>query len=150
MFIEGLSEANLKTIYNQNNYNDIGKTYGYLEKVQTYNFDELYAYANGLNASQQTFLQNFLEQVLNIMAPTVFVNIDKTVLSPDSNGYYTIPIKAEALKSLDIDCVKLLMFDGTTGNFSNPQIEDYAPEIGEVTIKVKGNFAIAFFQYEEL
>ena len=37
------------------------------------------------------------------------------------------------------------MFDGTTGNFSNPQIEDYAPEIGEVTIKVKGNFAIAFF-----
>ena len=150
LFIEGLSEANLKTIYNQNNYNDIGKTYGYLEKVQTYNFDELYAYANGLNASQQTFLQNFLEQVLNIMAPTVFVNIDKTVLSPDSNGYYTIPIKAEALKSLDIDCVKLLMFDGTTGNFSNPQIEDYAPEIGEVTIKVKGNFAIAFFQYEEL
>ena len=150
LFIEGLSEANLKTIYNQNNYNDIGKTYGYLEKVQTYNFDELYAYANGLNASQQTFLQNFLEQVLNIMAPTVFVNIDKTVLSPDSNGYYTIPIKVDTLKSLDIDCVKLLMFDGTTGNFSNPQIEDYDPKTGEVTIKVKGNFAIAFFQYEEL
>ena len=149
-FIESLSETNLKTIYKKDNYNDIGKTYGYLEKIQTYNFDELYAYANGLNASQQTFLQNFLEQVLNIMAPTVFVNIDKTVLSPDSNGYYTIPIKAEILKELNIDCVKLLMFDGTTGNFSNPQIEDYDNSYGIITLKAKGNFAIAFFQYEEL
>ena len=145
-FIESISETNLKTIYKKDNYNDIGKTYGYLERAQTYNFDELYAYANGLNASQQTFLQNFIDSNLAPMSPvTIFVNIDKTVLSPDSNGYYTIPIKAEILKDLDIDCVKLLMFDGTTGNFSNPQIEDYAPEIGEVTIKVKGNFAIAFF-----
>ena len=145
-FIESISETNLKTIYKKDNYNDIGKTYGYLERAQTYNFDELYAYANGLNASQQTFLQNFIDSNLAPMSPvTIFVNIDTTVLSPDSNGYYTIPITAEILKDLDIDCVKLLMFDGTTGNFSNPQIEDYAPETGEVTIKVKGNFAIAFF-----
>ena len=145
-FIESLSETNLKTIYKKDNYNDIGKTYGYLERPHTYDFGELYTYANGLNVNQKAFLQNFIDSNLVPMSPiTIFVNIDTTVLSPDSNGYYTIPITAETLKDLDIDCVKLLMFDGTTGNFSNPQIEDYAPEIGEVTIKVKGNFAIAFF-----
>ena len=150
-FIESLSETNLKTIYKKDNYNDIGKTYGYLEKIQTYNFDELYAYANGLNANQKAFLQNFIDSNLVSMSPvTIFVNIDTTVLSPDSNGYYTIPIKAEILKGLNIDCVKLLMFDGTTGNFSNPQIEDYDNSYGIITLKVKGNFAIAFFQYEEL
>ena len=145
-FIESLSETNLKTIYKKDNYNDIGKTYGYLERPHTYDFGELYTYANGLNVNQKAFLQNFIDSNLVPMSPiTIFVNIDTTVLSSDSNGYYTIPITAETLKDLDIDCVKLLMFDGTTGNFSNPQIEDYAPEIGEVTIKVKGNFAIAFF-----
>ena len=145
-FIESLSETNLKTIYKKDNYNDIGKTYGYLERPHTYDFGELYTYANGLNVNQKAFLQNFIDSNLVPMSPiTIFVNIDTTVLSPDSNGYYTIPITAETLKDLDIDCVKLLMFDGTTGNFSNPQIEDYAPEIGEVTIKVKGNFVIAFF-----
>ena len=148
-FIESLSETNLKTIYKKDNYNDIGKTYGYLEKIQTYNFDELYAYANGLNASQQTFLQNFIDSNLVPMPPTIFVNIDTTVLSPDSNGYYTIPITAEVLKELNIDCVKLLMFDGITDNFSNPQIEDYDNAHGIITLKAKGNFAIAFFQSEE-
>ena len=149
-FIESLSETNLKTIYKKDNYNDIGKTYGYLEKSQTYNFDELYAYANGLNASQQTFLQNFIDSNLVPMSPvTIFVNIDTTVLSPDSNGYYTIPITAEVLKGLNIDCVKLLMFDGTTENFSSPEIEDYDDGYGIITLKSKGNFAIAVFYYEE-
>ena len=148
-FIEILSETNLKTIYKKDNYNDIGKTYGYLEKIQTYNFDELYAYANGLNANQKAFLQNFIDSNLVSMSPTIFVNIDTTVLSPDSNGYYTIPITAEILKELNIDCVKLLMFDGTSGNFSNPQIEDYDNANGIITLKAKGNFVIAFFRGEE-
>ena len=150
-FIESLSETNLKTIYKKDNYNDIGKTYGYLERPHTYDFGELYKVANNLNASQQTFLQNFIDSNLEpISGLTFFVNIDTTVLSPDSNGYYTIPIRAEILKELNIDCVKLLMFDGTTGNFSNPQIEDYDNSYGIITLKVKENFAIAFFQYEEL
>ena len=148
-FIEILSETNLKTIYKKDNYNDIGKTYGYLEKIQTYNFDELYAYANGLNANQKAFLQNFIDSNLVSMSPTIFVNIDTTVLSPDSNGYYTILITAEILKELNIDCVKLLMFDGTSGNFSNPQIEDYDNANGIITLKAKGNFVIAFFRGEE-
>ena len=148
--MEGLSETNLKTIYKKDNYNDIGKTYGYLEKIQTYNFDELYAYANGLNANQKAFLQNFIDSNLVSMSPvTIFVNIDTTVLSPDSNGYYTIPITAEILKELNIDCVKLLMFDGTSDNFSNPQIEDYDNANGIITLKAKGNFVIAFFQSDE-
>ena len=148
--MEGLSETNLKTIYKKDNYKDIGKTYGYLEKIQTYNFDELYAYANGLNANQKAFLQNFIDLNLEPMSPvTIFINIDTTVLSPDSNGYYTIPITAEILKELNIDCVKLLMFDGTSGNFSNPQIEDYDNANGIITLKAKGNFVIAFFRGEE-
>ena len=148
--MEGLSETNLKTIYKKDNYNDIGKTYGYLEKIQTYNFDELYAYANGLNANQKAFLQNFIDSNLVSMSPvTIFVNIDTTVLSLDSNGYYTIPITAEFLKELNIDCVKLLMFDGTSDNFSNPQIEDYDNANGIITLKAKGNFVIAFFQSDE-
>ena len=150
-FIESLSETNLKTIYKKDNYNDIGKTYGYLERPHTYDFGELYKVANNLNASQQTFLQNFIDSNLEpISRLTFFVNIDTTVLSPDSNGYYTIPITAEILKELNIDCVKLLMFDGTTENFSSPEIEDYDGSYGIITLKVKGNFAIAFFYYEEL
>ena len=148
-FIESLSETNLKTIYKKDNYNDIGKTYGYLERPHTYDFGELYAYANGLNANQKAFLQNFIDSNLVSMSPTIFVNIDTTVLSPDSNGYYTIPITAEILKELNIDCVKLLMFDGTSGNFSNPQIEDYDNANGIITLKAKGNFVIAFFRSEE-
>ena len=148
-FIESFSEANLKTIYKKDNYNDIGKTYGYLERPQTYNFDELYAYANGLNARQQTFLQNFLELNPSPLTKSIFINIDTIVLSPDSNGYYTISITAEALKGLNIDCVKLLMFDGTTENFSSPEIEDYDDGYGIITLKSKGNFAIAVFYYEE-
>ena len=148
--MEGLSETNLKTIYIKDNYNDIGKTYGYLGKIQTYNLDELYAYANGLNANQKAFLQNFIDLNLVPMSPvTIFVNIDTTVLSPDSDGYYTIPITAEVLKNLNIDCVKLLMFDGITDNFSNPQIEDYDYKYGIITLKAKGNFVIAFFRSEE-
>ena len=148
-FIESFSEANLKTIYKKDNYNDIGKTYGYFEKNQTYDFGELYKVANNLNASQQSFLQNFIDSNLVSISPTIFVNIDTTVLSPDSNGYYTIPITAEPLRGLNIDCIKLLMFDGITDNFSNPQIEDYDYNYGIITLKAKGNFVIAFFQSEE-
>ena len=148
-FIESLSETNLKTIYKKDNYNDIGKTYGYLEKNQTYNFGKLYKVANNLNASQQTFLQKFLEQNLSMLAPTIFIKIDESIIQPDLNGYYTIPITAEILNGLNIDCVKLLMFDGTSENFSNPQIEDYDNRNGIITLKAKGNFVIAFFQSEE-
>ena len=143
-FIESLSETNLKTIYKKDNYNDIGKTYGYLERAQTYNFDELYAYANGLNASQQTFLQNFLELNPSPLTMSIFINIDTTVLSRDINGYYEVSIQGEPLKGFDIGSIKLLVFDGITENFTSPEIEDY-DENGIITLKVKGNFAIAFF-----
>lgn len=149
-FIESLSETNLKTIYKKDNYNDIGKTYGYLERAQhTYDFGELYKVANNLNASQQTFLQNFLEQNLGILAPTIFIKIDETIIQPDKNGYYEVSIKGEALKELDIDSIKLLVFDGITENFTSPEIEDYDMGNGIITLKGKGNFAITFFQSEE-
>ena len=148
-FIESLSETNLKTIYKKDNYNDIGKTYGYFERQHTYDFGELYKVANNLNASQQTFLQNFLEQNLRILAPTIFIKIDETIIQPDKNGYYTIPITAEILKEQNIDNVKLLMFDGITENFTSPEIEEYDYKNGIITLKSKGNFVIAFFQSEE-
>ena len=148
-FIESLSETNLKTIYKKDNYNDIGKTYGYLERPQTYNFDELYAYANGLNASQQAFLQNFLELNPSPLTMSIFINIDTTVLSRDINGYYEVSIQVEGLKNLDIGSIKLLVFDGITENFTSPEIEDYDEKNGIITLKGKGNFAIAFFLSEE-
>ena len=148
-FIESLSETNLKTIYKKDNYNDIGKTYGYLEKIQTYNFGELYKVANNLNASQQTFLQKFLEQNLSMLMPTIFIKINETIIQPDKNGYYEVSIRVDLLKDCDIGFIKLLVFDGITENFSNPQIEEYDARDGSITFKVKGNFAIAFFQSEE-
>ena len=149
LFIEGLSEKNLKTIYNKNNYNDIGRTYGYLERPDTYDFGKLYKVANNLNASQQTFLQNFLEQNLSMLAPTIFIKIDETIIQPDKNGYYEVSIRVEVLKNYDIGFIKLLVFDGIAENFSNPQIEEYDARDGSITFKVKGNFAIAFFQSDE-
>ena len=149
-FIESFSEANLKTIYKKDNYNDIGKTYGYLERQYTYyDFGELYKVANNLNASQQTFLQNFLEQNLRILAHTIFIKIDETIIQPDEDGYYEVSIKVEGLKDLDIDSIKLLVFDGITENFTSPEIEDYDMKNGIITLKGKGNFAITFFQSEE-
>ena len=149
-FIESLSETNLKTIYKKDNYNDIGKTYGYLERQYTYyDFGELYKVANNLNASQQTFLQNFLEQNLRILAHTIFIKIDETIIQPDEDGYYEVSIKVEGLKDLDIDSIKLLVFDGITENFTSPEIEDYDMKNGIITLKGKGNFAITFFQSEE-
>ena len=109
----------------------------------------MYKVANNLNASQQTFLQKFLEQNLSMLMPTIFIKINETIIQPDKNGYYEVSIRVDLLKDCDIGFIKLLVFDGITENFSNPQIEEYDARDGSITFKVKGNFAIAFFQSEE-
>lgn len=145
LLIEGLAEANLISIYKQGNYNDIYRVYKYFWREQTYDFDELYAETDDLSESQQNFLQDLIEQNLIEIIMPVFVNIDKTMVQPNSEEYYIVSISVELLKDIDIDNIKLVVFDEISKDFSSPEIETYNAESGRVTFRVLGNFAIGFF-----
>ena len=139
------SELNLKTIYKSSNYNAIGKVFGYFEKNETCDFDIINNYANSLNQNQQNALKSFLNsgEVSNLV-PTIFVHINTTILTKDSDGYYLVTISSESIKDQSNDELELLVIDETE-NFVQLTFEEYEPETGTITLKAKGDFAFASF-----
>ena len=133
------------TFTKSSNYNAIGKVFGYFEKHETCDFDIINNYAKSLNQNQQNVLKSFLNsgEVSNLVI-TIFVHIDQTILTKDSDGYYLVTISSESFKEWTNDELELLVIDETE-NFVQPTIEEYEPETGTITLKVKGDFAFASF-----
>ena len=160
--IELLSEKNLKTIYSKNNYNAIGKTFGYLTKLQPddnlFDYNLLNSYAVGLSEQQQDAIKNLFTICPStyVLEPAFFVNLDTSLVFKDNEGYFNFSIEDEQLK-LPEGYGKMLIFDGMSENFSIINLDSYdenASEnssvinlksydnnIGNVEIKTKVNFA---------
>ena len=164
VLIETLSEKNLKTIYSKNNYNAIGKTFGYLSKLQPddnlFDYNLLNSYAVGLSEQQQDAIKNLFTicpSTDGVLDPTFFVNLDTSLVSKDNEGYFNFSIKSESFKKTSDGYIIMLIFDGTSENFSIINLDSsdenaskyssvinlksYDEIFGKVEIKTKVNFA---------
>ena len=151
--IEMLSEKNLKTIYNESNYNAIGRAFGYfMKEYHPYDYNNLNTYAKNLFEEQQSVLNNMISSYSNIepVTPAFFVDIDSLLVSKDNEGFYTVAFGVEYYKDGNFEPI-ILVFDGISKNYyildsdSVNLDSDYGR--GIVTFKVKGSFAVEFFVY---